>query len=118
MNEIWGRLGLVVAALGVAAVVAIILRFRSKGPVRAVEASGYLPGLYFFSSTTCATCLAARSEIEAAVGASGYTELTWEGDPEVLSTLGVGAVPAVMIVDDHGRGRLYPGPPRRALARV
>lgn len=51
----------------------------------------------------------------AALGETGFTEYVWEDDPGVFSELGIDAVPAVLVVGEDGRGRLYPGQPDRAL---
>jgi hypothetical protein len=41
--------------------------------------------------------------------------VTWEREPEQFEALGIEAVPAVLVVDESGNGRLYPGQPPRTL---
>ena len=112
----WARIGLVGAALAVAGAIALIQRRRALSPVRAVETPGLAPGVYFFSSASCPTCRRARETLDASIGDSGYDELVWEEQPLAFRDIGVDAVPAVLIVGEGGRGRLYPGQPERALA--
>lgn len=118
MSETWARVALVLGALAVAGLVVLFQRWRLRRPVREVESGTLSGGVYFFSSASCPTCAVARRKLEARLGASGYTEYAWEEEPGPFSDLGVDAVPAVAILDDDGRGRLYPGQPGRALARL
>ena len=116
MSELWVRIGLVAAALAMAAAIALIQRRRAVAPVRAVETGGLATGVYFFSSASCPSCRRAREKLDASIGASRYEELVWEEQPVAFADFGVDAVPAVLIVGEGGRGRLYPGQPERALA--
>lgn len=118
MDEIWARVGLVLGALAAAAAVIAIQRFRARRPVRTVETTDIEPGVYFFSSAACPTCEQAREKLDARLGRHGYTEYPWESHPGIFDALGVDAVPAVLVADEGGRGRLYPGQPDRALARL
>lgn len=118
MDEIWVRLGLVVGVLAVAGCVILIQRARARRPIRTVEVAGKAPGVYFFSSSTCATCEQARDKLDARLGTNGYTEYAWEDDPGPFGDFDVDAVPAVVILEEGGRGRLYPGQPDRALSRL
>jgi hypothetical protein len=115
MNDLWVRVALVAGALAVAAVITLIARRRASRKVRIVRAGGLDSGVYFFSASTCASCEQARVELDSSVGVAGYTEFAWERHPEIFSEYGVEQVPAVMVVDDAGRGRLYPGQPGGAL---
>jgi len=115
MDDIWGRIVLIAVVVAVALGVAVIQRRRSLNPVRAVDAGDLGPGVYFFSSTGCATCDRARAKLEEALGSSGYTEISWEQEPEPFEKIGVEAVPAVMLVDERGRGRLYTGQPDEVI---
>lgn len=116
MDEIWVRIGLIVGALAVAVAIALIQRRRAGGPVRRIEATGLAPGIYFFSSATCPTCARARGKLDSTLGEAAYSELAWEEDPGVFGDLGIEAVPAVMIVEEDGPGRLYPGQPEKVLS--
>ncbi len=53
MDEIWGRLGLVVAALLVAGAVTLMLRSRAKGGQRNIASTGLTQGIYLFMSNAC-----------------------------------------------------------------
>ncbi len=118
MDEVWARVGLVVGALAVATCVTVIQRWRTRRPVRTVKVADAAPGIYFFSSSTCATCERAREKLDARLGEDGYTEHAWEDDPAPFVDFDVDAVPAVVILGDEGRGRLYPGQPDKALSRL
>ncbi|MGD2060855.1 MAG: hypothetical protein PVF87_08330, partial [Acidimicrobiia bacterium] len=91
-------------------------RRRSQPSVRNVAAPQLRAGLYLFSSASCATCDGARREIVAAVGTSGFSEIVWEQQPDLFGVIGVEAVPATLVMGEKGRGRLYPGSPRKALS--
>lgn len=116
MDEVWARIGLVVAALAIAGLVIAFQRRRQRIPERDLVASQLTPGLHFFASRGCSTCEGAREKIVSTVGENGYVEHVWEEDPGVFSELGVDAVPAVLVVREGGRARLYPGRPDKALA--
>lgn len=118
MDEIWARAGLVIGALAVAACVTLIQRWRTRRPIRAVDIAGTAPGVYFFSSSTCPTCERAREKLNARLGKHGYTEYAWENDPERFADFDVDAVPTVVILEEGGHGRLYPGQPDKALSRL
>ena len=117
MDEFWNRMALVGGALIVAGAVALWQRRRSRRPIRDLGELDMPRGLYFFSSASCPTCRSARRKIESAVGLDGFTEYVWEREPGLFADLEVDAVPAVLVVDELGRGRLYPGQPERALQR-
>jgi hypothetical protein len=116
MNDLWVRVALVAGALAVGSVISLIARRRASGTVRIIRASGLDSGVYFFSASTCASCEQARVKLDSSIGVEGYTEFAWERDPETFSVYGVELVPSVMVVDDAGRGRLYPGQPDRVLS--
>ncbi len=118
MDEVWARVGLVIGALAVAACVILIQRWRTRRPVRTVEVADAAPGVYFFSSSTCATCEQAREKLDARLGEDAYTEYAWENDPGPFADFDVDAVPSVVVLEEGGRGRLYPGQPDKALSRL
>lgn len=98
---------LIVAALVVAVVVVVMLLRRfSRTRARTIDAPGFEPGVYLFTSGGCDTCAGAR---ETLVGRGvAFTELTWDDDPEVFQRLGMDAVPSVLVVT-AGRGRWWRG---------
>jgi hypothetical protein len=118
MDEVWGRAGLILGALAVAALVSYAQRRRSRRPYRSVETPDLGAGIYLFSSATCSTCETARNRLEERVGSGRYRELVWEEDAELFGSLGVDAVPTVLVVEAGGRGRLYVGGVEAALASV
>lgn len=116
MDDLWTRIGLVVTFLAFAGLIVLIRRGRLRIRDRDVEAPGLDPGLYLFSSITCSTCETAREKLIARTGDEGFDEYVWERDPEIFAALGIEAVPAVVVMREEGRGRLYPGSVEKALA--
>ena len=109
MNEFWVRVAVVAGALAVAGVIISITRRRATVGVRTVSAGQLDAGVYFFSAETCATCEQARAKLDSTLGVGGFEEFTWEREPEAFAAYGVEEVPAVMVVDESGRGRVYLG---------
>ncbi|MGD2102908.1 MAG: hypothetical protein PVG83_11815 [Acidimicrobiia bacterium] len=91
---------------------------RAPRRARVVTSTGLDSGIYLFTSSTCPTCGSARSRLDDVVGADGFSEIPWEGDPGVFADLGVDAVPALLVVDPSGDGRLHPGVSRRVIASL
>lgn len=115
MDDVWARAALVAGALAVAGVVVLVQRWRAARPRRTSGPTGLAPGLYFFSSSDCETCLQARETLDARLGTDAYTEIEWQERGDVFERVGVDAVPAMVIVSADGRGSIYPGQPERAL---
>ena len=115
MAELWIRL-LAVVAVGVVAVgVAHQIRSRSTIKPRAWKTTTMSPGVYLFTSSSCADCATAMAALTGYLGAGGFAEIAWETAPDTFSELGVEAVPSTLIVDDARRATLYPGHPERTL---
>jgi hypothetical protein len=117
MSDVWVRLILVAGALVVVLVVTLLLRGRSGVRPIPIEAAGLGPGVYLFSSSACLDCAPARRAIEQALGATGFVEIRWEEAPGVFHDLGIGAVPATVVVWVDGSAMLFPGMPEEALSR-
>lgn len=118
MDEVWARAGLILGALSVAAAITLVLRGRTKRSPRAVDPAGLAPGVYLFTSHTCADCRPARRMLTDVLGEGGFTEMNWEREPGTFNEVGIDAVPATLVVDGEGRATLYPGLPGKALARL
>lgn len=118
MDDFWARVGLVVGALVVAGIAVLVQHLRARQPIDTIADTGLFPGVYLFSSAGCATCRQARERLETALGAGGYEEFSWEEHPEQFHEMSVEAVPSVLLVGEGGRGRLYPGPPGKALREL
>ena len=114
MDDLWARIAIIAAALLVAALVVAVQRRKAESSPRALSATGLEPGIYLFTSGDCADCSTARAELEEMVGPQGFLEIAWEQQPEVFTRLEIEAVPATMVVDADGRGRLWPGAPKSA----
>ena len=111
-----------VTVVVVAAVVAAVARFRPRRRGRALRVEGNLegPGVYLFTASACDSCDSARSVYVEELGATGFTELTWEERPGLLTRLGVGEIPVGTVLDSSGRevDSFVGVPPRRALRRA
>ncbi len=113
------RLVVVIVAAGVVVVVA---RLRPRRPGRPLRTEGNLegPGLYLFTASACDSCDSARSVYVEELGEDGFTELTWEDRPGLLTRLGVGEIPVSTVLDSSGRevGSFVGVPSRGALRRA
>ncbi len=73
-----------------------------------------------FTSAGCDSCEVARAAYREVLGDDGFTELSWDDQPALLSRLGVEEIPTGTVIDAAGREvasfRLVP--PRRSLARA
>jgi hypothetical protein len=72
-------------------------------------------GVYLFTSATCPDCEVARRLLVESIGPSSFVELSWESHPETFRDIGIGAVPATLIVTEAGSSTIYPGRPDQAL---
>lgn len=118
MDEVWVRVVLVAAVLGLALVVVLWQRRRAGRAVRVVPAGDLSEGVYLFSSTSCRSCESARQTLTSRLGENGFTEFVWQEGSVRFDDLEIGAVPAVLVVAANGSGRLYPGQPDLALRRL
>jgi hypothetical protein len=112
MDEVWLRVVLVSAVFLIAG--GIALARRRHRPVRTIRSLDLAPGVYLFTSDGCDTCATARAKLADSLG-EGFEEFVWEREPEHFGALAVEEVPSVLVVDETGHGRLYPGQPQRAL---
>lgn len=115
MDETTLRLVLIGSSLAVALGVVGVLRSRGDRRVRRLRVASLDPGVYLFTSATCAECEPARRRMVELRGEGGYVELGWEGRPELFTELGVDQVPSTLVVGGDGRARLYPGVPARLV---
>ncbi len=116
MSDDWVRLGVVVAVLVAAGLVAYLLAKRNRqAPFHPAIGQTLPAGVYLFSSTTCAGCEPARRSIAERLGPTGFVEIAWEEKPGWFAELGVESVPSTLIVTNDGMATVYPGRPGRAL---
>lgn len=111
-----------VAVVVVAAMVVAVARFRPRrrGPALRVEGNLEGPGVYLFTASACDSCDSARAVYLEELGADGFTELTWDDRPGLLTRLGVGEIPVSTVLDFSGRevDSFLGVPPRRALRKA
>jgi hypothetical protein len=96
--------------------VAFLARRQRPG---AVESDNGLlgPGVYLFTSSTCADCVAARQDLVDNLGGGAFTEIEWERDPEAFTRAGIDVVPTTVVVAEDGTATRFPGKPDSALSR-
>lgn len=100
----------IVVVLVVAALVAGAVMVARRRPVprpRRIAAPGLGAGVYLFTSRDCTACSRARTALEDRT--RGFEELAWDTHPDWFETLGIDAVPSVVIVADDGTGRWFRG---------
>lgn len=98
MGDVTVRVAILLAAGVAVGLFALVLKRRRSRPARMIPVTGLDPGTYLFTSATCAECAVARSQLES------FTEISWEGQPDVFNRLGVTAVPSTLEVDSAGVG--------------
>lgn len=116
MSDFQIRLLVVTGVVLVTIVITSLLRARSGRPMRRINAVGLDPGTYFFSSAGCAECESARELLIEHLGHKGFMEFRWEDDPDPFDRYGVGGVPATLVVEGAGSGRLWQGSPSQMIS--
>jgi len=112
MDDVWSRVAVVVGVLAIAVSVSLILRRRGRRSIRRLDGVDLSAGVYYFSSSTCDTCQTARVALSRLLGPDDFTEFAWEETPAVFEELGVGAVPATLVVAADGSAVLHAGVPK------
>jgi hypothetical protein len=105
---------------GALLVIALIVALMRRNPARrVVGSSGDLtPGIYLFTSGTCADCVSARERLVEMLGPSGFREIEWEHDPDSFARAGIDVVPSTLVVGVDGSATSFPGVPDEAVERL
>jgi hypothetical protein len=110
MSEVEVRLIAVIGAVGVGMALSLILRRKpARRSPSELKQNRLGPGVYLFTSAACPDCEAVRAVLLERFGPVGFSELSWESDPEIFRELGVDAVPATLVVTATEGSTLYPG---------
>lgn len=117
MSDLTTRLVLIAGALVVTVLVLITMRTISRSRPTVIDPGDLLPGIYLFSSSTCLDCRPASAMMLETLGAGGFTEFTWEDQPQRFQTMGIATVPATVVVDADRSALLFTGMPSKALER-
>ncbi len=104
------RLLVVGGALVLVALFVFLIRPRRRQG-RLFDGAGLRPGVYLFTSTTCADCMTAKARLVEGLGPSGFVEIEWEKDPDLFTQVGIGLVPCTVVVTSDGASTRYPGMP-------
>jgi len=118
MSDLAFRVALVGLALLIAFAAVSIWRRRSRSPHRTLKKTGLEPGVYFFTSSSCADCGAVRKRLASRFGDDGFVEFSWESDRKVLERLDIGVVPSSLVVAGTGAGTLWAGAPDEMFSVV
>lgn len=100
------------------AVTVLFLRLKDRSPSRGLGKVPLDPGIYLFTSATCADCHTARERLQKGLESKNFVEYTWESDRGVFETLSIDKVPCSVVVDDSGRATLWIGQPDRMISAV
>jgi hypothetical protein len=114
MSEVWLRLVIVVGAVAISLLIVFAIRRLPRRPAPG-DGRGLDPGIYLFTSATCADCEGAKARLADLLGSAGYVEIRWEDEPGLFTRLDIGAVPCTIVVSDDGSASVHPGMPDRAL---
>lgn len=109
MDDIIGRVLVVAAVVAISLLIVRLLKGREAAPYRRIKSTGLSPGVYFFSSAACGDCGPVRTSLIERLGPEGFVEFSWERDPAFLEKLTIEGVPATLVVEESGHGRLWPG---------
>jgi hypothetical protein len=112
MSDGLTRLAIVMGAVAVAALVTLALRWPRR---RGERVGGIAPGIYLFSSTTCADCAVARSRLVGELGADGFIEVDWETQPDLFARMGIDVVPTTLLVRSDSSSDRMAGDPEVLL---
>lgn len=118
VSDLTIRLLVVGGVLALVAVAVLFLRHRDRAPSRPLARVSLDPGVYLFTSATCADCHIARERLLERLGRQGFTEYTWEREPGIFETLSIDRVPCSVVVDDARRATLWIGQPDRMIYAV
>lgn len=118
MSDLTLRLVVVGGVLALVVVAVLLARHRDRAPSRPLGRVSFDPGIYLFTSATCADCHTARERLQTRVGQQGFTEYSWEAEPGIFDTLSIDKVPCSMVVDDTRRATLWIGQPDRMIYAV
>ncbi|CAN5750731.1 hypothetical protein BH23ACT4_BH23ACT4_04310 [soil metagenome] len=118
MSDLALRLVVVGAVLALVVGAVLILRFRDRAPSRSLGRVALDPGVYLFTSSTCADCHRARESLEHHLGPGGFVEYTWETEPEIFEDLAIDQVPCSVAVGEDQRATLWIGQPDRMIYGV
>jgi hypothetical protein len=116
MSDVWVRVLVVVGAIGIVGLASVFLR-RPWGRGPSILETDLVPGVYLFTSGTCADCEPARDVLLEKLGPDGFQEIEWERDPDVFTKVGVDVVPCTVVVTKDGSATSFPGMPDAALWR-
>jgi hypothetical protein len=114
MSELWIRVLVVIGALVIVALVVLVLR-RPGRRGQPIEGPGLAPGIYLFTSGTCADCGPARERLKEKLGPGGFREIGWEAEPDVFARVGIDVVPCTLVVGEDGSANSFPGLPDRVI---
>lgn len=114
MSEVWLRIAIIAGAVLVIVVVVAFMRPRRSGEIGG-STSGMAPGVYLFTSGTCADCVPAREQLLEKLGPGGFHEIEWEQDPDAFTRAGIDVVPCTVVVGLDGSATSFPGMPDPAF---
>jgi len=118
VSDLTLRLVVVGGVLALVVATVLVLRLRDRAPSRLLGTVPLDPGIYLFTSATCADCHTARELLERTLGSQRFVEYAWESDPEIFETLSIDKVPCTVTVDKARRATLWIGQPDRMIYAV
>jgi hypothetical protein len=116
MNDPLARVAVVLGV--VLAVVVVVSALRLTSRRGAAESVALAPGVYLFSTSTCADCIPVDELLVSELGEGGFSRIEWAGNEETFEALGIEIVPTTLIVDANGRADRYQGDPSDGLRRL
>ncbi len=114
MSDVSTRLALILGAVAVTALITLALRTRQRSLESNIALS---PGIYLFSSATCADCTVARDRLVEMLGEVGFVEFAWEEEPDLFAEMVIDVVPTTLVVRPDSTVERVAGDPSNLLRR-
>jgi hypothetical protein len=117
MSEPLTRLLIVFGVMLVATLVTWVVRLSARPGAGAVNVD-LEPGVYLFSTLTCADCRPVHELLVKTLGVAGFSQIEWEDNRALFESLAIAVVPTTIVIGDDGKTQRVEGDPSSLLGRL